>query len=197
MNSRRTGLFGGTFDPVHNGHLFTALEAACEYNLERVWFIPSFTPPHKEYSPVAGAADRLRMLELAAAESPIFSVSDAELERKGMSYTIDTVREFRRNSPHCGEIYFITGFDSYLDFGSWKDSSALLEECRFITAPRSPGDRERMSLGLITGFLPLYSPVLEISSTEIRMRVEAAKPVSYLLPAPVENYIKDHGLYSK
>lgn len=197
MNPVRTGLLGGTFDPVHNGHLFIALEAAWAYGLQRVCFMPSARPPHKAACPSAPAPDRLAMLELASRDIGIFTVSDAELKRGGVSYTIETVREFKRSFPSSGEIYFITGFDSYRDFSSWKDSSELLDECRFITAPRSLRDAEEMARGLEKGFLPLFPPVLEISSTEIRERIGGGRHVRCLVPEKVENYIREYGLYSK
>ncbi len=185
---------GGTFDPVHTGHLFIAREAAEIYALDRVYLIPAALPPHKANHPSSSAEDRYRMALLAAEDEPRFIVSDVEIERKGKSYTIDTVRAFRKRFKDA-EIYFIIGFDSYLEFNSWKDSEALLEECVFAAAPRNSGDRERLRAGLRKGFKPLDIPLLEISSTDIRKRVSEGRSIRHIVPASVEKYITQHNLY--
>ncbi len=195
MNSKKIGLLGGTFDPVHNGHLFIAAEAADAYNLERVYFIPAAEPPHKENVRGASSEDRLRMAILGAGGDPVFEVSDIELKRKGKSYTIDTVRAFREEFRGGEELYFIIGFDSYLEFDSWKDSSLLLAECRFIAAPRTLEDKQELKKGLRSGFLPLGIPALEISSTGIRSRIKEGRSIKYLVPAGVDEYIKSNNLY--
>ncbi len=188
---------GGTFDPVHNGHLFIAGEAADIYKLDAVYFIPSAVPPHRENRPSAEAEDRYRMTLLAVEDDPRFIVSSVEIERAGMSYTIDTVRAFRKKNPDGVELHFIIGFDSYLEFDTWKDSTALARECSFITAPRMLEDKHELRAGLRSGFMPLDIPVLEISSTEIRRRVESGRSVRYMVPSGVDKYIREHGLYGK
>ncbi len=188
---------GGTFDPVHNGHLFIAGEAADIYKLDRVYFIPSALPPHRKNRPSAEAEDRYRMTLLAVEDDPRFIVSPIEIERAGMSYTIDTVRAFRNKNPGGVELYFIIGFDSYLEFDAWKDSTVLAGECGFITAPRTLEDKLELRTGLRSGFLPLDIPVFEISSTEIRKRVASGRSIRYMVPFGVERYIKEHGLYGK
>ncbi|ADI02439.1 nicotinate-nucleotide adenylyltransferase [Syntrophothermus lipocalidus] len=198
---KRIGLFGGTFDPVHYGHLVLAECARYECELDRVIFIPSARPPHKHRETVLGENYRYEMVRLAIKDNPFFEVSKAEIDRPGYSYAIDTVRYFRFEYPEA-EIYFITGLDALLDLKSWKDVGELIKLCRFITAVR-PGfelkeDDERLK-GLPAEFWRnlrvIEVPGLHISSTDLRYRIATGKPVRYLLPRPVEDYIREHGFY--
>lgn len=195
MSFARIGLIGGTFDPVHNGHLFMAGEAAHAFSLARVYFVPAFIPPHKAAPPGAPPSDRLRMCALAADGEPAFDVSGMEIERKGKSYTIDTIREFKASLPRGCEVYFITGFDSCREFRTWKNFKSLLEECRVITAPRSLEDRMEAKKAQGEGFSYLDIPVMEISSTDIRRRVKEGRSVRYLTPPAVADYIENRKLY--
>ncbi|SMB92851.1 nicotinate-nucleotide adenylyltransferase [Thermanaeromonas toyohensis ToBE] len=199
---KRVGLMGGTFDPIHYGHLVTAEAARCEFNLDKVIFIPSGQPPHKKDYEVTSAEHRYRMTVLATASNPYFEVSRIEIDRPGLSYTVDTVSEYRRLWGPEPEIYFITGADAILEILHWKDVDILLTRCHFIAAtrpgfplarleevkPRLPQDAEqRIHL--------LEVPALAISSTDIRRRVREGKSIKYLLPEPVEEYIREQGLY--
>lgn len=194
MEQKKIGLMGGTFDPVHTGHLFIAREAAEIYGLDRVYLIPSAAPPHKKNHPSAEAEDRYRMTLLAAEDEPRFIVSACELERKGKSYTVDTVKVFRDKFKGA-ELYFIIGFDSYLEFDTWKDSEILLGECVFAAAPRTAEERASLRRGLRKGFKPLDIPILEISSTDIRNRVKKGRSIRYMVPPAVKKYIIQHNLY--
>ena len=189
------GLMGGTFDPVHNGHLFIAQEALENYGLDIVYFIPSAYPPHKRMGSSASPADRCAMALAAVEDNPFFRVSMEEINRGGVSYTIDTVKRFKQSYKEKAEFYFIIGFDSYSEFGTWKDAAQLINECSFITAPRKDADRKQMLAGLKKGFCPLDIPVMEVSSTDIRNRVASGRCVRYLVPEKVFSYIQQNNLY--
>lgn len=199
---QRIGLMGGTFDPIHYGHLVTAEAARCEFNLDKVIFIPSGQPPHKKGYQVTAAEHRYRMTVLATASNPFFAVSRIEIERPGVSYTIDTVTEFRRLLGPEPELYFITGADAILEILHWKDVGELLKKCRFIAATRPGFLLEKLED--LKPLLPLECwqrihiievPALAISSTDIRRRVRERKTIKYLLPEAVEEYIRREGLY--
>jgi len=203
----RLGVMGGTFDPIHIGHLVAAHEARCQFELEKVVFIPSARPPHKTGAPHSPAPDRLRMVELATASDPFLEVLDIELHRQGPSYTIDTLREIRRTYAPSSELYFITGADSILELLTWKKPEELLDEARFIAASRPgyPLEKLRDALPERTsrGADPLESvysmeiPALAISSTDIRERAASGRPFRYLVTDAVWEYIEVNGLYTK
>ncbi len=197
MSSKKIGVMGGTFDPVHIAHLYIAQEAADFYGLDRVYFIPSAAPPHKEAALHAGIKHRYEMTRLAVETNPRFVVSDIEVRRYGKSYTVDTISELKKILPADSSVFFIMGFDSYVEFESWKSPEKLLGECRIITAPRRAGDREILSRGLKPGFLPLNIPVIEISSTDIRERTACGRSIRYLVPEQVEKYIIENNLYKR
>jgi nicotinate-nucleotide adenylyltransferase len=194
---------GGTFDPIHNGHLVTAEEARVQFGLQQVVFVPSRHSPHKDPGEVTGPEHRYLMTFLATVTNPAFTVSRMEIEREGPSYTIETISRFRREWPEAS-LYFITGADAILQIlrGEWEDSPGLLALCDFIAATR-PGfvlDPDDARSRNVTGrrldnihFMEI--PALAISSTDIRARVQAKRPIKYLVPEPVENYIVKHGLY--
>ncbi|MCL6634489.1 MAG: nicotinate-nucleotide adenylyltransferase [Peptococcaceae bacterium] len=195
------GVMGGTFDPVHYGHLVTAEGARYEFGLEKVIFVPAGQPPHKPGRVITGPGHRFAMTRLAVQSNPFFEASSLEVERPGPSYTIDTIVNIARLHPGR-EIFFITGADAVLEILTWKNVVELLLRCRFISATR-PGYRldglwERLD-GLpdeckkSINFMEV--PALAISSTDIRMRVRDGRPIKYLLPEPVEEYIFQNGLY--
>ena len=198
---------GGTFDPIHVGHLVAAEEAHCQCQLDKVIFIPSARPPHKTDTRNSPPDDRLRMVKLAIENNPFLEVSDMELTRHGLSYTIDTLRELHAIYGIGADLFFITGADSMIEIMTWKKPAQLLDEARFVVATR-PGyvleDLER-SLPEQTerGENPLESvymmeiPELAISSTDIRSRVATGRPFRYLVPDAVWEYIKARGLYLK
>jgi nicotinate-nucleotide adenylyltransferase len=200
--SGRLGIMGGTFDPIHFGHLVTAEAARHEFQLTKVVFVPAGLPPHKKEYQVTPAAHRYEMTFLATRSNPYFAVSRAEIERPGYSYAIDTVLEFRRHYGKGVELYFLTGADAILEILTWKDVDLLLQECHFVAATR-PGfhlERLRESLPGLQAeerhrihFIEV--PALAISSTDIRQRVKEGRPIKYLLPDAIEEYIRCHALY--
>ena len=203
----RLGVMGGTFDPIHIGHLVAAEEARCQFELDRVVFVPSGRPPHKKGASHSPAADRLQMVRIAVEGNPFLDASDIELKRDGLSYTIDTLRAMRDTYGHGTRLYFITGADAILEILTWKDPAELLAQSSFIAATR-PGfelEKLREALPAVTseGADPLDSvysmeiPALAISSTDIRERAASGRPYRYMVPAGVWEYIEEKGLYLK
>lgn len=200
---KRLGIMGGTFDPVHYGHLVAAEGARYQFQLEEIIFVPTGRPPHKAPEKVSKPHHRLALTHLAINTNPFFAVSTMEIERTGLSYTIDTVRETSNLFPGA-QIFFITGADAVLEILNWKNVAELLSMCFFIAATR-PGYRLCSLKAGLPGFSPaqleriivMEVPALAISSTDIRQRVREGRPIKYLLPEPVENYILEHGLYQK
>lgn len=198
---RRLGIMGGTFDPIHYGHLVAAEGARYSFNLEKVFFIPAGNPPHKPDHIVSGSPVRYKMTCLAVASNPYFCSSPMEIERPGPSYTIDTVRTMMRLHPDK-RIYFITGADAILEIFTWKDSRVLLSMCNFVAATR-PGycltalneKLDSLPNELKQNISFMEAPALAISSTDIRRRVREGKPIKYLLPESVEDYILENNLY--
>jgi len=195
------GILGGTFDPVHYGHLVAAQYAAYGFNLDRVIFMPAAHPPHKNAADVLEAKHRLAMLQLAIADNPVFEMSTLEIDRSGVSYTIDTIESMRRAYTDA-DLFFIMGMDSLYILDTWKDVQRLVTLCRFIvvTRPNYHLDRNDPALqGVPEEFWPqadfLEIPAVDISSSDLRSRVQQGKPIRYLLPPAVEKYIYDHSLY--
>ncbi|MDS1029422.1 nicotinate-nucleotide adenylyltransferase [Bacillota bacterium LX-D] len=198
---RSLGIMGGTFDPIHYGHLVTAEAARETFNLEKVFFVPSGKPPHKKAYSVTEARHRYLMTILAVVTNPYFEASSIEFDRAGYSYAIDTVKEFKQRYTGT-EIFFITGADAILEILTWKNVDELMQLCHFIAATR-PGTKMKE----ITAFLKklptvlqkkihlLEIPALAISSTDIRRRVAEGRTIKYLLPEPIEQYIVKNNLY--
>lgn len=198
----RLGIMGGTFDPIHNGHLVAAEMARSEFNLSKVLFIPSGTPPHKNRRDVTAADLRYEMVGLAIQDNPDFDLSALEIERKGLSYTVETLRILRRTWPEY-ELYFITGTDALLEIFSWHEAEEILTLIQFIGAARPGFDASDFLLKVqkehpeTQGRIHyLEVPALAISSTDIRSRVKQGQPIRYLLPEPVRLFIRQHGLYT-
>ncbi|MDD5448082.1 MAG: nicotinate-nucleotide adenylyltransferase [Actinomycetota bacterium] len=204
-NNLRLGIMGGTFDPIHIGHLVTAEEAKYQFSLDKILFVPSAHPPHKREDAYSLATDRCNMIELSIEGNPNFSVSRIEMEREGPSYTIETLREIHRMYGKDTELFFITGADAILEIMTWKNPTELFSESRFIAATR-PG----YSLTKLEAALPKFNskgrlamnfvhmmeiPALAISSTQIRARVREGKPFRYLVIDAVWRYIREKGLY--
>ncbi|MCK4244904.1 MAG: nicotinate-nucleotide adenylyltransferase [Candidatus Omnitrophica bacterium] len=193
------GVFGGTFNPIHLGHLIIAEKAREALNLKRIVFIPSRYPPHKG-TPEIGAIHRYRMVKLAISTNPYFITSQIELRRKGISYTIDTVRALKKLYSKEKDFYLILGLDSYLEIGAWKDIEKLARLIRFIVVKR-PGYQipphtnytSNKVSSLPVKFLNL-GPI-GISSTEVRNRIKDGGSVRYLLPKNVMDYIFQRHLY--
>lgn len=197
------GILGGTFDPVHYGHLLAGEWAREVYCLDELVIMPAARPPHKDLAGVLDSQHRHRMVELAVSDNPGFSVSTLELERAGFSYTVDTVGYYLQEYPGI-ELYFIIGVDALQLIYTWKDVERLVELCQFIVVTR-PGyelDRNDPALASLPDALwdrltLLSIPGLEISSSDIRKRVLNGCSIRYLLPAAVEEYIRDNHLYKK
>jgi nicotinate-nucleotide adenylyltransferase len=190
---------GGTFDPIHYGHLLMGEEARQAFALDQVIFVPNGRPAHKKPYLVSRPEDRYAMTLLATASNPAFACSRVELDRPGPSYTIDTVRQVRREMPGLEALYFITGADAILEILTWHETENLVDECLFIAVTRPGFVLERLQ-GLVDArfldrisFLPI--PGLEISSTNLRQRVRMGRSIKYLTPEPVEEYVREQGLY--
>jgi len=197
----RVGVLGGSFDPVHVGHLVLAEGVREALRMEKVVLVPAGTPPHKLDHPLAAARHRMEMTRVAVQGNPFFEVSEIEVERSGPSYTIDTIRELR--SRHDGEIFLIVGADTIDELGTWKDVGELLRMCRLAVGMRPgcelPGREElERKTGVAADHILaeiVSIPQMEISSTEIRRRVREGKTVRYLVPERVREYIEREGLY--
>jgi nicotinate-nucleotide adenylyltransferase len=199
MANARFGVLGGTFDPIHIGHLRLAEEALEQLRLNRVLFIPSGQPPHKSQEPVTRSRDRMEMAQRATAPNPGFEVSAMEISRLGNSYTVDTLTELRERYGSKVELYFIIGVDAVLEMHTWKDPERVLELCELVVAARPGFDMERLDRVPVSGLArrahALLSPLMDISSTDIRARVRAGRSIRYLTPDPVIGYIQQAGLY--
>jgi nicotinate-nucleotide adenylyltransferase len=192
----KIGLMGGTFDPIHHGHLLAAEEARHAFDLDRVLFIPAGSPWQKDDKTVTPGEQRFEMTKLATADNPAFDVSRVELDREGPTYTIDTLRTMREHQPD-GELFFITGADAISQILTWKDPSEVLELATFVAVTR-PGHNldDLRSANADDRIVVLEIPALAISSTDIRSRVSEGRPIRYLVPDAVARYIADHGLYA-
>ena len=194
---RRIGIMGGTFDPIHYGHLVTAEIARSKFALDTVVFVPSGHPPHKQSVP-GHAEQRLMMTLLATVANPYFQLSRSEVDRIGPSYTYDTLREFRELYGLNSEFFFITGTDAVLEMLAWHNGEKLFDMCSIIAATR-PGyrltDVDRLPENFRQKIEMMQVPALSISSTDIRRRIREGKPIKYLLPEAVETYIYKQGLY--
>lgn len=191
---KRIGVFGGSFDPIHIGHLAIAQEALWQCNLDRVLFMVAAVPPHKK-APEASVEHRLKMVELAVEAEPAFLPSRIEIDRGGASYTAETLEELHRTYPDA-TFYLIVGADSAIDFSSWKDPNAVIEMANVVIAPRPGFNLSQMEPRLQGKAQVFQSPILELSSTMIRKRVHEKKPFKFLVPEIVERYIREHSLYS-
>ncbi len=193
MDRPRLGVMGGTFDPIHHGHLVAASEVAAEFSLDEVIFVPTGQPSFKQDVEVTAAEHRYLMTVIATASNPRFTVSRVDVDRAGLTYTVDTLRDLAVQRPGA-ELYFITGADAIAQILTWKDASELFTMAHFVGVTRPghalsvdglPGDRVSM----------LEIPALAISSTDVRARARTGKPVWYLVPDGVVQYIGKHGLY--
>lgn len=191
----RICLFGGTFDPPHIGHLLIA-QTVCEAdNFDKILFIPANKPPHKKVN--TSLDDRLAMLNTAVEGNPNFEISDVEIRRGGVSYTIDTVKMVKEEiDQENDEIFYLIGSDSLMDFHNWKDPRGILDECQVLVAIR-PGFRPSDIPAWILHRIQFANiPRFEISSTNIRHRWVENKTIRYMVTLPVWEYIHEHNLYS-
>lgn len=200
MDVSRLGILGGTFDPIHYGHLVAAQEAASALRLDRVLFIPTREPPHKRGEPVLAVEHRLEIVRRGISGNPRFELSTIEIERPGPSYTVDTLRELRRLYPD-GELHFIVGMDLLADLPTWHNPGGIVQLAVIVAVTRRGW--EAVDLGWLEAAVPeaagrvqvLPIPGLDISSTEVRERIAAGRPIRYLVPDGVIGYIQEQGLY--
>lgn len=197
---RRLGIMGGTFDPVHIGHLACAEQAREAYGLDAVVFVPAGVPVFKKGRSITSAQDRLAMCRLSVASNPTFDVSALEIERAGDTYTVDTLRELRAHYPDNVELSFITGADAVVHIVKWRESAAIADLARLIAVTR-PGyalsDERKREIEEQGSFEVAYLEVtaLAISSSDLRNRVEQGHSIRYLTEQSVFDYVSDHGLY--
>jgi nicotinate-nucleotide adenylyltransferase len=189
----RIGILGGTFNPIHLGHLLIAQDAVEAAKLDRVLFIPSATPPHKALAGDISAAHRLRMVELAIAGDKRFKANDLEIRRGGKSYSVDTLTELRRRHPRS-DFYFIIGADSLDELHLWKDACRLVKLCRFIAVTR-PGYKGKPARIPALRYRLLDTHPCDIASRDIRDHVAQGKSIRYLVPDVVVGYIRSQKLY--
>lgn len=191
----RLGVMGGTFDPIHHGHLVAASEVAAAFNLDEVVFVPTGQPWQKADDPVSPAEDRYLMTVIATAANPRFSVSRIDIDRVGPTYTIDTLRELRAERGEKTELFFITGADALAQIMSWHGVDELIELAHFVGVTR-PG-HVLANPGFPDGAVSLFEvPAMAISSTDCRARVAAGVPIWYLVPDGVVQYISKRRLYA-
>jgi nicotinate-nucleotide adenylyltransferase len=200
----RIGLYGGSFNPIHNGHLIVARAVAERLNLDHVILLPSARPPHKGDRKLLDGEHRGVLVKLAIIDEPLFEFSDFDLTREGPSYTIETVNHFRESLGSQAELHWIIGADSLSELTTWHRARELVDACRIVTAARLGWDaidwiplRAMLSdaqvAALQAGVLP--TPRIDISSTDIRRRVREGRSIRYLVPDPVRSYIEINGLY--
>lgn len=196
----RVGLFGGTFDPPHVGHLILASEAKSQLDLTRVLWTVTPDPPHKQEQVITSLEHRLAMVKLAIEDNPSFELSDVELNRPGPHYTVDTIKLLAEENPEA-EIVPIIGGDSLNDLPTWYHPKELVYAAHWVGVMRRPGEEtdlqqlERELPGISSKIHYVDAPLLEIASREIRERVATGKPFRYYLPEPVYEYIEHHHLY--
>jgi len=196
------GVFGGTFDPIHNGHLVVAEEVRGKLNLAEILFVPAGQPWLKPDSPIAAAEHRVQMVRLALAGKPYFKPSKVEIERAGPSYAVDTIAELQGQLGTGDGLFFILGWDNLAQLPLWREPLRLITMCRLVAVPRPgypPPDIKALETaipGLSQRVVLMDKPQIDISAAGIRERVAQGLSVSNLVPEPVERYIREHGLYA-
>lgn len=200
------GVFGGTFNPIHNGHLLIAEEARTRLKLDKVIFIPSANPPHKEMSGLVEGRHRLKMIGSAIKNNPFFMASDIELKRGGRSYSIETIKTLKEKYSKGTKVFFIMGADSILEFMTWKNWEDLLKLCNLVVSPR-PGykvnlnatkskmQRKLCDKSLVKNIYFIETSAFDISSTEVRKSIKKGGSVKYFIPEGVIEYINKNKLY--
>ena len=196
------GVLGGTFDPIHMGHLIIAEEIRGHLDLTEVLFVPAGEPWLKTNNSISPAEHRVQMVRLAIADESSFKLSTIEIERTGPSYTIDTIAQFKSQIGAGDKLFFILGWDNLMQLPQWREPSRLVQMCNLVAVPRvgySPPDLNTLEVavsGLSRNVIMLNTPQIEISSSEIRNRVARGLSIHHLVPEPVERYIKQHRLYT-
>lgn len=204
QNMQRIGILGGTFDPIHYGHLVIAEEVRTTLDLAEIVFVPAGHPPHKQGRTITAAYHRLAMLDLALASNPHFTISQVDLERPEPSYTVETLRLLRKVWGLQTALYFVIGGDSLEDLLTWRDPAGILEQLTALVAVQRPGYQEAPAYlaqlearlpGIQQRLISLPAPQLHISATDLRLRVAEGRPIKYQTPETVEHYIAQHALY--
>ena len=191
--AERLGVFGGTFDPVHVGHLIMAQEALRKLRLDRVLFVPASRPAHKRSRAIASVAHRVQMLRLAVHAEPRFDVSMLEAERGGLSFTVDTLEVLARSDAKS--LFFLMGQDSLEDFPTWREPDRIARLARLVVVPRGDGSQPRVAPILRGRVSFLEPPRIGISSSEIRRRLKHGQPVRWWMPDAALAYAIENGLY--
>jgi nicotinate-nucleotide adenylyltransferase len=189
---------GGTFDPIHYGHLFAAQEAMTWLGLSKVVFVPSGAPPHKTYPDMATAKERYEMTLLAVADNKRFEISRVETDRPGMSYTLDTMKAMKELYP-ASELYFITGVDAAADMACWRAPTEIAALCMIAVVKRpgyDDGKLDDLPDGIKRSLCVIDAPMLDISATDIRRRAREGRGIGYLMPETVRAYIEKNSLYT-
>jgi nicotinate-nucleotide adenylyltransferase len=195
----RLGVIGGTFDPPHYGHLVLAENAAVQLELDRVLFVPAGQPPHKPDRPITEARHRVAMVEVVVADNAAFRFSRVDVERSGPHYTVDMLGILQGRYPSA-TFFFLIGGDSLAEFVNWRDPAGILEQAQLVVM-RRPGWRADLTSlrevlpGIEERLTWLDAPHLEISGTDLRRRVAQGLPIRYLVPPPIERYVREHRLY--
>jgi len=192
VRSDRIALFGGSFNPPHTGHVRIAKAAAQQFGLSEVRWIPNLISPHKSDLDVVEARHRLAMTELAATDDPVFTVSDLEIQRGGLSYSIETLRTVRSSLPEC-RLYLLLGDDAYASFDTWLEPDEIRELAELIVYPRSLAKMSEIKT--TPGVHRLEGDHVNVSSSHVRSLISKGKPVEHLLPESVRDYIVTHRLY--
>lgn len=198
----RLGLFGGTFDPIHLGHLLLAEQCREQCRLDAVWFLPSANPPHKQGIAITSAQARVEMLEMAIAGHPEFSVSKLELERSGTTYTVDTLEQLKHEEP-ARELFFLIGADSLADLVDWREPGRILQLATIVAVnrgreplPQTRALEAKVGRDGMERIMRVSMPGIDFSSTDIRRRLKEGRSIRYLVPRAVEVYAREHKLYT-
>ncbi len=187
----RIGILGGTFDPVHEGHLYLAKKVLKKFSLNKIIFIPTYSPPHKKNVKITKATHRFNMLKLAIGNNKNFELSDIEIKRKGRSYSVETMRKLREKYGNSVDLFFITGSDSLKELSRWKNLKEFLKLCKFVVVKRPKCPIK----GDLSNFIVLNIDAKDISATDIRNRIKKGCSINKIIPKKVIPYIKRYRLY--
>ena len=190
----KVGIFGGTFDPIHLGHLITAQSVREIRKLEKIIFIPAFISPHKSDAKTSSAEDRLNMIKLAIDGIPFFDYSDMEIKKGGVSFTVDTLKELKNN---YNEVEFIIGYDNIFEFHTWKDPDEIMKLAKILVLKRKSSHPPQFKDKYYHQAVFVQTRGIEISATDLRERVKKGLPINFLVPPNVLEYIHKHNLYNE
>ena len=194
----KVGLYGGTFDPIHIGHLLLAEWTRVKLNLNKIIFLPALIPPHKQDHAITKPQSRLQMVQLAIQENPYFQASDFEIEKGDISYSIETILRFKELYHLSNrQLYFLVGADSIIDFPAWRAPDKILQNCRVVVYRRPNFDLLTAQTKYMSKVIQIDNPIIEISSSDIRQRVSKGYSIKYLVPYCIEEFIFNNALYKK